>query len=160
MPQMDGYEVTRRLRRRSAQTAAQMTIIAVSANAFEQQVSESQQAGCDAFLPKPIDVDRLLSLLQKHAGLTWTINDANNVADNRLSAERRCSETDQAPTLSLPDNTNALLDLAMKGELPRLMKVVEQFAAEDSAYRPFAEQLRPLVDNFDEEGVWALLTSS
>ena len=48
----------------------------------------------------------------------------------------------------------------MKGELPRLMKVVENDAAEDSAYRPFAEQLRPLVDSFDEEGVWALLSRS
>ena len=89
MPEMDGYEVARRLRRRSAQEATQMTIIAVSANAFEQQVLEAEQAGCDAFLAKPIDVDRLLSLLQKHADLTWIVDDGNNVADSQLPAERR-----------------------------------------------------------------------
>ncbi len=50
MPEMDGFEVARRLRRRFDQEGRQMTIIAVSANAFEQQVLESEQAGCDAFL--------------------------------------------------------------------------------------------------------------
>ncbi len=157
MPEMDGFEVARRLRQRPAQEAVQMTIIAVSANAFEQQVFEAEQAGCDAFLAKPIDVDRLLSLLQKHAGLTWIIDDGSVSENSQRSQEE--GRPAMTPTLITPppNDLAVLLDLAMKGELPRLMKVVEAHVAEDSVYQPFAKQLRPLVDNFDEEGVWALL---
>lgn len=47
--------------------------------------------------------------------------------------------------------------MALKGELPRLRKQIEQSAATQSAYQPFADQLRCLLDSYDEEGIVTLL---
>lgn len=63
------------------------------------------------------------------------------------------------PPLLLPPAPElaALLDMALKGELPRLRKQIEQSAATQSAYQPFADQLRCLLDSYDEEGIVTLL---
>ena len=157
MPEMDGFEVARKLRLMSDPEDGQMTIIAISANAFEQQMLESKLAECDAFLAKPIDVDRLLSLLQVHADLTWLSDE-----DSERTYDRLDQSSGAEKTLVLPesDDLAVLIDLAMKGELPGLMKAADKLADEDSSYRPFADHLRPLVDDFDEEGVWSLLNDA
>ncbi len=109
---------------------------------------------------KPIDVDRLLALLQKHANLTWIIDEAHSRADEQFPQVDPRPGTVQAITSPSPDDLAVLMDLAMKGELPRLMKVADKIAAMDRAYQPFVNQLRPLVENFDEDGVWALLNGA
>lgn len=52
---------------------------------------------------------------------------------------------------------SAFLDMALKGELPRLRKRVEQDATANAAYQPFAQKLLRLLDSYDEEGIVALL---
>ena len=66
LPGIDGYEVCRRLRAR-AQTSA-IPIIAVSANAMESDIEKGRQAGFDAYLTKPVDVEALLAHLDKLLG--------------------------------------------------------------------------------------------
>ncbi len=63
------------------------------------------------------------------------------------------------PPLRLPPVSElaALLDMALKGELPRLRKQIEQSVAIQPAYQPFANQLRCLLDSYDEEGIVTLL---
>ena len=139
MPEMDGFEVAHKLRLMSDPEDGQMTIIAVSANAFEQQMLESELAGCDAFLAKPIDVDRLLSLLQVHADLTWLSDEGCERTLDRL--EQRSSA---AITLVPPgsDDLAVLIDLAMKGELPSLMKM-EWYAPAGTGIPCEGSRLRP-----------------
>lgn len=65
MPVMDGLEATRQLRQRNNIT--QPTAIAYTANADKAQQERCHEAGMDNFVSKPIDVDELATILEKHA---------------------------------------------------------------------------------------------
>ena len=67
MPEMDGYEATRRIcERRSLAALPRIPIVALSAHAFDEDRGESEQAGCSEFLTKPIRRKVLLSALARH----------------------------------------------------------------------------------------------
>jgi CheY-like chemotaxis protein len=64
MPVMDGLEATRRLRQMGA-AAARMPIVALTANAMEEDRQRCLEAGMSGFLSKPIVRDDLLSVLRQ-----------------------------------------------------------------------------------------------
>jgi CheY-like chemotaxis protein len=63
MPVMDGYEATKQIRKLEDEELAGIPIIAMTANAFEEDKQQALQSGMNDFLTKPIDVDHLLSVL-------------------------------------------------------------------------------------------------
>ena len=66
MPQMDGMEATRAIRRAEAETGrARTPIVALTANAMSHQVAEYAAAGMDAHVPKPIDVAALFATMER-----------------------------------------------------------------------------------------------
>lgn len=65
MPQMDGYEATRAIRRLQDRKKADLPIIALSANAFESDRQLSLASGMDAHLAKPLDVKQLIATMAK-----------------------------------------------------------------------------------------------
>ena len=65
MPEMDGYEATQAIRSLNRKDAKEIPIIALSANAFEEDIQRSLQAGLDAHLTKPVEVDVLFDTLQR-----------------------------------------------------------------------------------------------
>ena len=65
MPVMDGYEATRRIRNLKDLALANMPIIAMTANAFEEDKRLAKEAGMNAHLAKPIRVDLLLKTIQE-----------------------------------------------------------------------------------------------
>ena len=65
MPIMDGYEATKQIRALPDKRLAQLPIIAVSANAFEEDKKASLAAGMDGHIAKPINVPDLFALVQK-----------------------------------------------------------------------------------------------
>lgn len=64
MPVMDGYEAVREIRRLFPESS--VPVIALSANAFEEDRQKSKEAGMDAHIAKPIDVNELKSVLARH----------------------------------------------------------------------------------------------
>ena len=65
MPVMDGYEATRAIRYLPRQDVAQIPIIAMTANAFEEDKERALQNGMNAHVAKPLNVDILLATLEK-----------------------------------------------------------------------------------------------
>lgn len=63
MPVMDGLEATRRIRKLDRPDARSIPIIAMTANAFEDDVKKTLEAGMDAHLAKPIEPQRLYDVL-------------------------------------------------------------------------------------------------
>lgn len=64
MPVMDGYEASRRIRALKAPHCANIPIIAMTANAFDEDRQTALAAGMNEHIAKPIDVQKLMELLQ------------------------------------------------------------------------------------------------
>lgn len=63
MPVMDGLESARRIRTSRRADARSIPIIALTANAFDEDTKKSMDSGMDGHLSKPIDVDKMMELL-------------------------------------------------------------------------------------------------
>jgi len=59
MPEVDGFTLTQKLRENSA--LANVPIIAITANVMKGDRERTLEAGCDGYLEKPIDIDKLIS---------------------------------------------------------------------------------------------------
>ena len=66
MPVMNGYEATRQIRTLNDPVLAGITIIAMTANAFDEDRKKAQECGMDGFLTKPIVIEELIGVLQKN----------------------------------------------------------------------------------------------
>jgi len=64
MPEMDGLEATRAIRASGRKDAETIPIIALTANAFDEDVQRSMQAGLNAHLSKPVEPDALFDTLE------------------------------------------------------------------------------------------------
>ena len=65
MPGMDGYQATREIRRREAGTDPRIPIVALTADAVKDVDKECRAAGMDGYISKPIDRERLKSVLEQ-----------------------------------------------------------------------------------------------
>ena len=68
MPEMDGYEATRAIRALPDPALANIPIIAMTANAFQEDRQAAAQAGMQAHIAKPLDVDTMLQTLAQVLG--------------------------------------------------------------------------------------------
>ena len=66
MPVMDGYEATETIRAFEDEELSKIPILAMTANAFEEDKKKAFDAGMDGHLAKPIDVEALMEELKKH----------------------------------------------------------------------------------------------
>ncbi|MCR5667158.1 MAG: response regulator [Eubacterium sp.] len=65
MPVMDGYEATRRIRALEDENKASIPIVAMTANAFDEDRKKAQEAGMNDFITKPIDISAMLQILAR-----------------------------------------------------------------------------------------------
>jgi CheY-like chemotaxis protein len=63
MPQMDGYEATTRIRALDRADARKVPIVALTANAFKEDVDKAMQSGMNAHMAKPVEMDKLVEVL-------------------------------------------------------------------------------------------------
>ena len=66
MPILDGMETAKRLRTMGRPDSRSIPIIAMTANAFDEDSRKSLESGMNGHLSKPIQIDKLLSLLHDH----------------------------------------------------------------------------------------------
>jgi CheY-like chemotaxis protein len=66
LPRLDGWEATRRLK--ADPGLARTPVVALSAHAMRGDEERARAAGCDDFLTKPIDEDRLFATIARHLG--------------------------------------------------------------------------------------------
>lgn len=68
MPEMDGYEATRAIRAAEQKENRHTPIIAMTANAFVEDIEKCKAAGMDDHIPKPLDVNRVMSVIGRYVG--------------------------------------------------------------------------------------------
>ena len=68
MPVLNGYEASRKLRGLNHPQASSIPVIAMTANAFDEDVANALAAGMNGHIPKPINLNLLFDTLGKHLG--------------------------------------------------------------------------------------------
>ncbi len=144
MPVMDGFEATRRLR--ISPDLANIVVIAISASVFDFNQQQSQDVGCDSFLPKPFREADLLEKLRVHLRLEWIYEKEKASIGGSFS---HGAKSEDEPMIAPPQEEIAvLLDLALRGDLRGITKRTTQLEALDQQWVPFATHLRQLAQGF------------
>ena len=65
MPIMNGYEASRSIRGMGSDYSQNIPIVAMSADAFEEDKRKSKESGMNDHIAKPLDIDHLIEVLQK-----------------------------------------------------------------------------------------------
>ena len=71
MPVMDGYEATRRIRMLDNPELSSIPIVAMTANAFDEDRKVASECGMNGFISKPIDLKELIHVLNSVLGMTF-----------------------------------------------------------------------------------------
>ncbi len=163
MPIMDGFDAIARIR--SSPQLRDMVIIASSASVYDTDRHKSLQAGCNDFLPKPIQLENLLSKLQIYLDLEWVYGEVKDEKNEPESSVYRFAVKPQEPLFNLPysfvapptEEVAKLFDLAMKGDLREIDKQAIALEQLDQRFQPFAAQLRQFVKGFQEKEIIELV---
>jgi PAS domain S-box-containing protein len=127
MPVLDGFEATRRLR--ASEDERKIPVIGMSTSSFEPDGSRGLQAGCDAFLAKPVRRDRLLLLLEQHLGLTWRYRAFPGEPPAAAAPARTRSgpgaAVAEAPAALSLAQLQAIHDAASIGDIRAILTIVE-----------------------------------
>ena len=74
LPDIDGYEVAKRLRSETSKNLLYVPIIAVTANALRGDAEKALAAGCDVYMSKPINIRELWSRIEAFLPNSLDIN--------------------------------------------------------------------------------------
>ena len=150
MPVKTGFEAVAEIREIPA--VKHIPIIAVSASVFIDDQTKSQIAGCDAFLPKPVDERKLLALLQEQLQLEW-------VYEQEEVAETESQHIDEEKPLVAPpaDELEVFYELAMLGSMKDIRDRALQLEEQDDKYISFSRKLQSLAKGFEDEKIVALI---
>jgi CheY-like chemotaxis protein len=148
MADLDGFSATRRLADDSA--TAHIPVIVVTASAFGDTRLAAKEAGCAAYLPKPVRAEALFAALQAHVNLHFVSGDA---VDERSSEVRL---TDPARHAGLAER---LRDAGAIGGVTDLQAIADELITGDKTDAALGQRLAQLVANFDFDAVRELAGS-
>ncbi|OQX22541.1 MAG: hypothetical protein BWK80_30185 [Desulfobacteraceae bacterium IS3] len=154
MPVMNGFEAVKHIRQFPEQ--GNVPMIAVSASAFDMDQTQSRKAGCNGFLPKPVDADKLLAFLEEYLHPEW-------IYDRQEDSPETPAQPESATELVLPprEDIEKLSELAMLGRLPDIADYAAKLVEKDDArYAAFALRLRELAFAYEDAQITELLTQA
>jgi len=138
MPVMDGYEATREIRRREATgNSSHTVIIAMTANAMKGDRERCLECGMDEYVPKPLQMDVLISVLCK----TASCKTQEMPAPMETPTETQTPHFDAARALEIASGKPALLKrilAAFAGDAPKRLEALK--IALNSGERVIAER--------------------
>ncbi|MBN1993355.1 MAG: GAF domain-containing protein [Anaerolineae bacterium] len=142
LPKMNGFELIRQIRH--TPLLKDIVIIATSGRVFEDDQQECVSAGCNGFIPKPIQVEHLLEQLQRCLGLEWVYAERALAGEEKvaLSLKRELLISPPAAALS------PLFGLALMGDVTAIQEELDRLARLDEQFEPFVAELRDLVKRF------------
>ncbi|MBE9003613.1 response regulator [Fortiea sp. LEGE XX443] len=148
MPIMDGVQMTQNLRSQAEFT--ETVIIASSASVFKLNRQQSLAAGCNDFLPKPVQSEELFSKLKLYLKLDWIY------ANSHQSHEVLPDATED---IIIPPATEiALLYQAAKsGYIMGIQEEIDRIQKLDSKYVKFTNTILKLIEEFEDEAIVEML---
>ena len=153
MPVLTGFEATQEIRKMPE--LQDVVIIAISASVFDTDQQQSMLAGCDGFLPKPVDVKKLFASLETHLELEWVYEGivSEDIAEG--AAEREAMAEPWVPPP--PDELAVLFELAMRGDMLGIQEQAAYLEKMDKELTPFANKLHQLAKDFQDRQILAFI---
>ena len=151
MPEMDGYEATRTIRR--FRSATELPIVAMTANATRRDREQALEVGMDDYLVKPLEIEQIYRTLLRWLPETETSKPTELAPAETVEATME--EADEASEGSGDEWPQSLPGLAVAEGLKRVMgkreiylRVLENFVSEK---RGFVEHFVALLEQGDQE---------
>lgn len=149
MPVMDGLEATRRIC--SMPELAQVPILIASASATSEDEARSHAAGASAFVPKPIEQQRLLKAIGEHLAVEWTYE--------KIAEEPEPAPGGTADEFIVPpqEEMEVLHQLALAGNMRDIRDRANYLKNSDPRYGPFVRRLESLAQRYQSQAILALV---
>lgn len=142
MPEMDGFETTRRIRERYSKD--EIKIIAITASAFTETREKSLEVGCNDFLPKPVTPENLFEVIQKNLKLTY-------IYGEKKQREKQADKTavqKKSIVPPAPEIIKEYYDLAVRGDIQAIIRKLESSPDAQKDHQSFFEKIRILAGAF------------
>ena len=152
MPVMDGYEATRRIRTMESETdIARVPIVALTAQALEEEEKQILATGCTNVVRKPFHAQEIFSVMEKHLGLTYVYEkEPARAEDAKIEAQ-----ISPAQLAALPADLKQQLHKAVvRLDTQRTHELIEQVAEHDAQT---AAVFQSLADNMQYHRLLACL---
>jgi PAS domain S-box-containing protein len=146
MADLDGFSATRRLA--ADATTSDIPVIAVTASAFGDTRQAARDAGCTAYLPKPVRAEALFAALQTYLGAEFVRSEEGPPKEAVVSDPVRHAAL-----------ATRLADAVAIGDVGVLQTMADELAGGDRADAALAQRITRLVTSFDFDGVRELAAS-
>ncbi len=165
MPVMDGYEATKIIKSREKENSEELQrtntiIIALTANAFEEQREAMIKVGCDDFINKPFREEQLLEKLSEYLGLQYVYSqDSQQISNQKQQEEPILTSTDLVPLLSQMSSEwlTKVYNAAAQCSDYLILELIEQIPSENAVLNNY---LIDLTHNFQFEKIMELTRAS
>ncbi|KAI9130704.1 response regulator [Acaryochloris sp. CCMEE 5410] len=152
MPGIDGYDFLATVRQ--SEPIKTIKMIATSATINQNVQNRAFKAGCDAFLPKPIDAQNLYHTIAELLQLEW-IYEA--LPEGQTSKQTGLTTPSTDIIVPPPEKLTVLLEYAASGFVKDLREQLDQLVAADTQYAAFAQPLIILSKQFKIEEIEGIL---
>ncbi len=141
MPIMNGTELLERIR--SSASLKDVVAIASSASVFESNQQDAIDTGADVFLPKPIQTEQLLQILQQYLDLEW-------VYEKQAKVSVEVAEVVETDGVVLPTQEvlQQLLTLIEDGDIQSVVETVEELQNSQAISTAFTQEILQLANSF------------
>ncbi|BAB73135.1 CHASE2 domain-containing protein [Anabaena sp. FACHB-709] len=156
MPVIDGFEMIQTIR--SLPQISKVPIFVSSASVFESDKNKSLQIGGTEFLPKPLELDKLLKYLQDYLQLDWIY--AEDSKQTKISENQPSQHNNHQLIVAPPiSELDKLLDLSMRGNIKGIHIILDEIEELDlnGDFIGFVTQVRQLSDSFQIKQIRALI---
>ena len=150
MPIMNGIESTQHIRQ--FLSPEDSIIIGISADIVGDHEQQCYAAGCQAFLPKPVDTQQLLETLEKYCNIEWICDDsAKDMVATSPKSSANSTESEEIELVP-PSSEQAeeLLDLAKVGDIHGIVMYAESLEEEQPELKGFIQEVCQLARSFQE----------
>ncbi|WP_330486409.1 response regulator [Tumidithrix elongata] len=162
MPVLDGYEATKQIRLAEREKEQQSEafpptkIIAITANAFEEERLKAIDAGCDDFIRKPYSSELIFAKIAEHLGVRYIYTEAvKNPVISNLTPFYQSLESDHFIGMST-SWLNLLQEAATHIDGKQVLQLIEQIPL---SHKTLATGLKNLVHEFRFEQILNLIAT-